>query len=145
MRHKILALLFAGLGLAGLSEGALALRCGNRVVGQDDHQLRVANYCGNPDFVETRVIYRSGISRQPFNFSGRGLTGGNIFGSPSFAATNGDSISDRELIQNNHSTVEVPVEVWVYNFGPGRLMQEIIFIDRRVMDIQSLGYGFRQP
>lgn len=33
-------------------------------------------------------------------------------------------------------------EIWVYNFGPNRLMQRLKFRDGRLRDIQSAGYGF---
>jgi hypothetical protein len=40
------------------------------------------------------------------------------------------------------ATVEVQVEVWVYNFGPDRLMQRIRFEDGLVVRIESIGYGY---
>jgi hypothetical protein len=40
------------------------------------------------------------------------------------------------------ATVEVQVEVWVYNFGPDRLMQRIRFQDGLVVRIESIGYGY---
>ena len=42
----------------------------------------------------------------------------------------------------NPITVEVQVEVWIYNFGPDRLMQRIRFEDGLVVRIESLGYGY---
>jgi hypothetical protein len=40
------------------------------------------------------------------------------------------------------TAVEVQVEVWIYNFGPDRLMQRIVFEDGVVVRIESLGYGY---
>jgi Protein of unknown function (DUF2845) len=40
------------------------------------------------------------------------------------------------------TAVEVQVEVWIYNFGPDRLMQRILFEDGVVVRIESLGYGY---
>lgn len=40
------------------------------------------------------------------------------------------------------TAVEVQVEVWIYNFGPNRLMQRIRFEDGLVVRIESLGYGY---
>jgi hypothetical protein len=34
------------------------------------------------------------------------------------------------------------VEVWIYNFGPNKLMQRIRFEDGVVVRIESLGYGY---
>ncbi len=36
----------------------------------------------------------------------------------------------------------MPVEIWTYNFGPYKLMREIRFVDGRVEDIETLGYGY---
>lgn len=38
--------------------------------------------------------------------------------------------------------VPVMTEVWVYNFGPQRFMQEMSFEDGRLVAIESLGYGY---
>ena len=40
------------------------------------------------------------------------------------------------------TTTEVHVELWIYNFGPNRLMQRIWLQDGVVIRIESLGYGF---
>jgi hypothetical protein len=42
----------------------------------------------------------------------------------------------------NPITVEVQVEVWIYNFGPDRLMQRIRFEDGVVVRIESVGFGY---
>jgi hypothetical protein len=42
----------------------------------------------------------------------------------------------------NPVTVEVQVEVWIYNFGPDRLMQRIRFEDGVVVRIESIGFGY---
>lgn len=34
------------------------------------------------------------------------------------------------------------VEVWYYNFGAGRLMQQVVFLDDRLQRENTLGYGF---
>lgn len=38
--------------------------------------------------------------------------------------------------------VEVHAEVWLYNFGPDKLLQRIRSEDGTVMQIESLGYGY---
>ena len=40
--------------------------------------------------------------------------------------------------------VEIPVEVWTYNFGPYKLMRQIRFVDGVVEEIESLGYGYHE-
>jgi uncharacterized protein YvpB len=38
--------------------------------------------------------------------------------------------------------VEIPVEVWLYNFGSDKLMQQIRFEDGRVVKIETLDFGY---
>lgn len=40
------------------------------------------------------------------------------------------------------TTAAVEFEMWVYNFGPNRLMQRIWLQDGVVVRIESMGYGF---
>lgn len=37
------------------------------------------------------------------------------------------------------------VEVWFYNFGANRLMQQVVFLDDRLQREATLGYGFDRP
>jgi len=91
---------------------AWAFRCGNRLVSRGETQTAIWSKCGAPDTTEWRVNYRA---------------------LPSY-----DSLAAAR------TTVYVPVitEVWVYNFGPQRFMQELWFEDGRLIDMQSLGYGY---
>ena len=38
--------------------------------------------------------------------------------------------------------IEVPVETWIYNLGPNKLMRRIRFEDGIVVEIETLGYGY---
>jgi len=38
--------------------------------------------------------------------------------------------------------VEVPIEIWTYNFGPYKLMRQVRFVDGVVDEIETLGYGY---
>jgi hypothetical protein len=38
--------------------------------------------------------------------------------------------------------IEVPVEVWLYNLGPDRLMERLRFEDGIVVRIETLGFGY---
>jgi hypothetical protein len=91
---------------------AWALRCGNRLVDLGEPSAAVLQKCGTPDTTERRVIYRV-------------LPDADAFGSV------------RSLVY-----VPVVIDVWVYNFGRQRFMQEFSFEDGRLVDIQSLGYGY---
>ena len=41
--------------------------------------------------------------------------------------------------------VEIPVEIWTYNFGPYKLMRRVRFVDGEVEEIETLGYGYHDP
>jgi hypothetical protein len=38
--------------------------------------------------------------------------------------------------------IEVPVETWLYNLGPYKLLRRVRFEDGRVVQIETLGYGY---
>jgi len=40
--------------------------------------------------------------------------------------------------------VAVPVERWLYNFGPSRLMLRLRFEDGLLVEVQTLGYGYNR-
>jgi len=73
----------------------------------------VRQFCGEPTDVQTRSILR----RPTFNFGGRTLSYGDGY-------------------------VEVPIEIWTYNFGPYKLMRQVRFVDGFVEEIETLGYGY---
>lgn len=125
MRVHIIALTTAAL-LAMAAAPADAMRCRNRLVGEGDPMAKVADLCGKPTQTSTRKIVRSGIPRTDFdNDIGRQR-----------------STTDREILIQDYSYVEVEVEVWLYNPGSTRLMREIVFLDNRVVEINVLGRGY---
>jgi hypothetical protein len=90
-----------------------AMRCGNRLVRDGDTQTLVRDFCGEPSDVQTRSIVR----RPTFQRHGR-------------------------IYYYGDGYVEVPVEVWTYNFGPYKLMRRVRFVDGLIDDIETLGYGY---
>jgi hypothetical protein len=117
--------LLAALLILLLTEPALALRCGNRVITDGDPMIKVKKYCGDPDVVQQRSIVRSGIPR-----------------SSSRVDDSDAPTQDDELLIRDRSYVEVLVEDWTYNFGPNKLMRLIRFENGVVRKIEQLGYGF---
>jgi hypothetical protein len=89
------------------------MRCGSKLVTTGDPRAKVRQFCGEPVDVQTRSILR----RPHFGIGGRTYTYGDGY-------------------------VEIPVEIWTYNFGPYKLMRQIRFVDGRVEDIATLGYGY---
>jgi hypothetical protein len=91
---------------------AYALRCGNRLVNVGDSLSTVLRKCGEPMTTEQRVIYRAQLGQ--------------------------DAVTD----SLRPVYVPVVIEVWLYNFGPKRFMQELSFEAGRLITIEPLEYGF---
>ena len=94
---------------------AWAVYCGNRLVSLVSHretQTSVLYKCGEPDTASQYVHYRP--------------------------------LQKTDAFGNTHTTGYVPVviEVWVYNFGPKRFMEQFTFEDGRLTAIAPLGYGY---
>jgi Protein of unknown function (DUF2845) len=117
MRKPAASLLICGLSLLGaVPASADAMRCNGRLIGDGDTRSEVRALCGNPADVQTRTILR-----RPFvNFHGR-------------------------LVHFGDALIEVPIETWTYNFGPYKLMRRVRFVDGLVEEIETLGYGYRDP
>jgi hypothetical protein len=99
------------LAAAGVAQ-ADSFQCGSAFVSSGDTRDQVTAKCGNP----------SGIER------------GTAF-VPSVAWVNGVAVSA------GNTLIEVPVELWLYNFGPTQLMRRVRFESGRVVAIEILGYG----
>jgi hypothetical protein len=108
-----------------------SMRCGSALVSDGAHPGKVLLECGEPLYRDHKTILRSGIPNRQADWQHNGGT------FPQY----GDSATRRELAWHNRSVVEVPVEVWVYNFGPSALMKEVTFVDGRLTSVKSLGYG----
>lgn len=92
-----------------------AMRCGSKLVSDGATRTRVRQLCGEPSDIVTRSILR----RPHYSYHGRFLYYGD-------------------------GMVEVPVEIWTYNFGPYKLMRRVRFVDGLVEDIETLGYGYHE-
>jgi len=106
-------LLAFGLTLAAASP-AYAFRCGSHLITEGDTRSKVAAYCGDP----TEIDRRSAILRRPLVWIG---------GRP---------------VAVGENLIEIPVEVWIYNLGPSKLMRKLRFEDGVLVDIDTMGYGY---
>jgi hypothetical protein len=100
--------------LAGSSAFANTMRCGTKVIGEGLTRSEVAAKCGEPD----EVITLRSVFRRPVVWTN---------GRPFFVGEN---------------YIEIPVESWIYNLGPNKLMRRVVFEAGYVVDIETLGYGF---
>jgi len=109
------AIVLAGL-LATTSAWAETMRCGTKLVVEGVTRAEVAAKCGEPDEVVTQ---RSVFHRPVIWTHGRPYFIGEDF-------------------------IEIPVETWIYNLGPNKLMRSIRFEGGFVVDIDTLGYGYNK-
>jgi len=93
---------------------ALAFRCGSKLVSEGDTAGAAVAICGQPT-----EITRSSALRAPWVWR------------------------DGRAYRVPGGQIEVVVETWTYNFGPDRLMQRLKIEDGVVVEIRTLGYGYR--
>jgi hypothetical protein len=99
------------------------LRCGMKLVQVGNTAYDVRSICGIPDWVDQHVESRA-VSRPavvPCR-TGRG------YGSCTV------------LLQD---AVQVPVEVWTYDFGPRQFIEYLTFEQGRLVNVQSGPYGHK--
>jgi hypothetical protein len=101
------------LGLLGCSP-AFAFRCGNKLVSEGDSRAEVAAKCGEP----TDVVNQKSVFRRPVIWN---------YGRPYFIG---------------EDFIEIPVETWIYNLGPNKFMQRVVFEGGFVAEIETMGYGY---
>lgn len=106
-------LLLLFLMMAGGAVQADSFQCGTALVGTGDTRPQVAAKCGNPSDIQRTTEFVQ-----------------------SMAWVNGVPVSA------GNTLIEVPVEVWLYNFGPSQLMRRVRFESGRVVLIEVLGYGY---
>lgn len=103
-------------GLLAASPAFATMRCGSKIITEGVTRSEVAAKCGEPD----EVVTQRSVFRRPVVW------------------TNGRPFYVGE------DYIEVPVESWVYNFGPNKLMRRIRFEGGIVTEIETLGYGYNK-
>jgi hypothetical protein len=104
------------LGFLASSPALASMRCGSKVIDDGLTRSEVAARCGEPD----EVITLRSVFRRPVLWTG---------GRPYFIG---------------EDYIEIPVESWIYNFGPHKLMHKVIFEGGYVVEIETLGYGYNK-
>jgi len=158
MKFNQLLLIFILLSFAN---SVSAIRCNSRLVITGDSLYKFYKLCGEPDFIEKRVVYRTTTvsskhinqlkyhthnEQNMVNQSTNKLTNSINLRSPH----QHNSVSNNTKNQYGHSEIEIrheneqkiQIEVWTYDFGPHRLVQKVLFVDGVAVEISSHGYGF---
>jgi Protein of unknown function (DUF2845) len=111
MQRRWLALVVLIAVVLGTGEIASALQCGGRVVSVGDNPWEVKEVCGEPTHIEDSL----------------------------------EVIPQLVYDEFRHTYVHLPVYVnkslWVYNFGPTRLMYLLTFREQKLVKIETGGYG----
>lgn len=100
------------LALLAAPRRASAFDCNGSLVEVGDNQFRVRSACGAPTTATSRNEVRSRMAPSPY----RG----------------GAMVMLRQSVR---------VEVWVYDFGPQRFVEELTFEDGVLVSTRSLGPG----
>ena len=94
-----------------------SMRCGSRLITQGDGKDKVYALCGEPSAISVHGFVR----RAPRYEYGRGYHRYDWYG-PSF--------------------VDLPVEIWTYNFGSHKLLHKLRFVGDELEEIETAGYGY---
>lgn len=92
---------------------AHAFRCGNKLIREGDTRSEVLAKCGDPVEVERRTALREPI----YWVNGRPFRVGGGY-------------------------IEIPLETWIYNLGPSKLMRRLHFENGVLVEIETLKYGY---
>jgi len=104
------------LGLLATSPAFASMRCGSKIIDEGVTRSEVAAKCGEP----AEVVTLRSVFRRPVVWTN---------GRPFFVGEN---------------FIEVPIEAWIYNFGPNKLMRRVVFEAGFVVEIETLGYGYNK-
>jgi hypothetical protein len=114
--------LLAALAVAQvLATVALAddnLRCGSRLISRGDGKDKVRSLCGEP----SDVAFAGTIGRRGYPYY-----------------TNNDSY---DYSYFGPAWLEMPVEIWTYNFGSHKLLRKLRFVGDELVEINTAGYGY---
>jgi len=101
------------------------MRCGNRLVDRGDPLYKVKALCGEPDHQQSTVEYRTVRQRV------RG---------PCHTDRQGNRICSDAFQER---TIEVPVDLLIYDFGRNQFVNHLRFEFSELIDIQSGDYGVK--
>ena len=111
--------------LVGSASPVLALRCGSAVVSKGAPKFEVLHKCGEPAFVDERVVYET-ICVDPYKRS---------YVRPAYPPC-------KRLPGSRQITIPIVIDDWTYNFGPNRFLYHLRFRDGVLHQIDTGRYGY---
>jgi len=117
--HLLPSVLLAAalLTCAGQAKADDSMRCGSKLISVSDGKDKVRTLCGEP----TSVDFQGVIRRTPRYQYGYGFN---------------------RYEYSGPGIVEMPVEVWTYNFGSSKLLRKLRFVGEELEEIRTAGYGY---
>lgn len=117
LKTKLLAALLAGLLVSPLAPADDSWRCGSKLIRVGDGKDKVRSLCGEPSAVDLRGMIR----RAPRNEYGYGYSRYTHYGP---------------------GVIDMPVEIWTYNFGSSKLLRKLRFVGDELEEIRTDGHGY---
>jgi len=105
------------LALALPASAEDSMRCGSKLISHGDGKDKVRKLCGEPSDVALRGVVR----RAPTDDYGYGYHRYDWYG-PGW--------------------IDMPVEIWTYNFGSHKLLRKLRFVGDELEEIETDGYGY---
>jgi hypothetical protein len=93
------------------------MRCGSKLISVSDGKDKVRALCGEP----SSVSFQGVIRRAPRYEYGYGYGRYDYYGP---------------------GVIDMPVEVWTYNFGSSKLLRKLRFVGDELDEIRTDGYGY---
>ena len=112
----VAAVVFGTLGAAP-ARAEDSMRCGSKLVTVSDGKDKVRALCGEP----SSISFQGVIRRAPRYEYGYGYNRYDYYGP---------------------GVIDMPVEVWTYNFGSSKLLRKLRFVGDELDDIRTDGYGY---
>ena len=104
-----------GLLTAGAAPAEDTLRCGSRLVKIGDGKDKVRTLCGEP----SDVAFAGTIGRRAY---------------PGYDSYDYSYIGP--------AWIELPVEIWTYNFGSSKLLRKLRFVGDELVEVRTDGHGY---
>ncbi|MGB7905376.1 MAG: DUF2845 domain-containing protein [Steroidobacteraceae bacterium] len=113
----VLATAVAGTLAAAPARAEDTMRCGSKIVSVSDGKDKVRALCGEP----TSVSFQGVVRRAARYEYGYGYSRYEYYGP---------------------GVIDMPVEIWTYNFGSSRLLRKLRFVGDELDEIRTDGYGY---
>jgi hypothetical protein len=100
---------------------AYGLRCGTRLICLGDPKSKILHECGEPDDIAIRYEeYSVGYNHRPYLYDWE----------------------YKGHVETAFSKEVITIEEWMYNFGSSRFIRFLVFVNGRLREIRTGGYGY---